>query len=208
MKTRMLIVGCIVCLVALMIFGSCAMTSETRRERKALFQSAESGDYAEVKRLIEVGVDVNHQDTVGYTALMAASEMGHIDIVKLLIEEGADVNHQDDGGYTALRAASEMGHIDIVKLLIEEGADVNAMTVEAHWVGTTIFGRSYDKWTIGGYTALMVASEMGHTGIVKLLIEAGADVNAQADDGYTALRAASLRHKDIATLLIEAGAKE
>jgi len=44
---------------------------------------------------------------------------------------------------------------------------------------------------------------------VKRLIEKGANVNAQTNDGYTALILASrYGHKEIAKLLIEAGAKE
>ena len=161
MKTRMLIVGCIVCLVALMILGSCATTSETRRERKALFQSAESGDYAEVKRLIEEGADVNAHYKYGMSvktwspALMAASHRGHQEIVKLLIEAGADVNALDNygNGYTALMYASLYGHTEVVKLLIEEGADVNVRNIYHH-------------------TALFYAR--GHPGVEGLLKEAGA----------------------------------
>jgi ankyrin repeat protein len=61
----------------------------------------------------------------------------------------------------------------------------------------------------GGYTALMAASEYGHREIVKLLIEAGADVNAADWYGRTALGWA-LRggHTDIVNLLKEAGAHQ
>ena len=167
MKTKLLILGCIVCLVALMILDSCATTPETRRERMALFQSVESGDYAEVKRLVEAGANVNAQDRDGYTALMQASGRGHTEIAKLLIEAGADVNAHDiyvpsRGGVdyelppsTPLMWASLGGHTEIVKLLIEAGADVN----------TT------DN---GGHTALWFASIEGYADIVRLLKEAGA----------------------------------
>ena len=43
-----------------------------------------------------------------------------------------------------------------------------------------------------GVTALMMASEKGHTEIVKLLLDKGADVNAKIkSDGVTALMMAS-----------------
>ncbi len=158
MKTRTLVY--ILILITVLIFaGSCATTSQRLR------WSAESGDYAEVKRLIEEGADVNTQDQdLGWTALELASGKGHIEVVKLLIEEGANVNAQDqDGlGWTALISASYHGHPEIVKLLIDKGADVNAQ----------------DYY---GYTALMYALEHGHTfggrvwvEIARLLREAGA----------------------------------
>ncbi|PTB65863.1 ankyrin, partial [Trichoderma citrinoviride] len=58
-------------------------------------------------------------------------------------------------------------------------------------------------------TVLQSAAESGHMNIVKLLLSAGADVNAEpADDGGgTALRAAAGEgHLDIVKLLLEAGA--
>jgi len=76
-----------------------------------------------------------------------------------------------------------------VKKNIDKGANVNAINL----------------W---GNTALMEASSNGHTEIVKLLIEQGADVNAQPKlNGITALMLASSNgHTEIAKLLIKAGA--
>ena len=55
--------------------------------------------------------------------------------------------------------------------------------------------------------ALSRAAWNGHNDIEKMLIEAGADVNKQYNDGMTALyKAAENGHNDIAKILIEAGA--
>ena len=55
----------------------------------------------------------------------------------------------------------------------------------------------------------MIASLKGHTELAQLLMEAGADVNAQAAEGVTALMFASGKgHTGIVELLKKAGAKE
>jgi len=54
----------------------------------------------------------------------------------------------------------------------------------------------------------MTAKE-GHTEVVKLLLEKGAEVNARANNGFTALGEAKKKgHIDIVQLLEKAGAKE
>ena len=59
------------------------------------------------------------------------------------------------------------------------------------------------------YTVLMIASKMGYTEIVKLLLNAGADVNAQNDVGRTAMMIATEEgHNEMIQLLKEASDKE
>ena len=109
----------------------CAITSKTKESKEDIklgvfFHSVMSGDFAEVKRLIDAGADVNAQTNEGTTALMYASAAGRTEIAELLIEEGTDVNAQTKGGVTALMFASMMGETEAAQLLIETGADINA----------------------------------------------------------------------------------
>ncbi len=48
-----------------------------------------------------------------------------------------------------------------------------------------------DAQSNDGGTALMLASQLGHPEVAKLLVEAEADVDAQDNDGFAALMAAS-----------------
>jgi ankyrin repeat protein len=85
MKTRTHISILILVLAVMVITGKSATASDT----EVLLKSVKSGDYAEVKRIIGAGADVNAQDNVGRTALMRASSHGHQEFSKLLIEAGA-----------------------------------------------------------------------------------------------------------------------
>jgi ankyrin repeat protein len=66
---------------------------------------------------------------------------------------------------------------------------------------------SVNQRGIFGNTPLAVASGWGDLEAVRLLIGAGADVNAKVEDNDTALhRAVSFQHKDVIELLLSSGA--
>jgi ankyrin repeat protein len=55
----------------------------------------------------------------------------------------------------------------------------------------------------------MRAADYGHAEVVELLLKSGADVNAQNENGVTAMRLATLKgHTQIILLLQTAGVKE
>jgi ankyrin repeat protein len=157
----------------------------------ALIQAAENRGYNIVKQLLAApNIDVNMKSkgierlswskSRELSALVAAVRNNKPDIVKLLLDNGADVNTKDGKRITVLDSAAANGHTTIVELLLYKGARVNK------------------KSGIRGSTALISAARRGHTNrdpyqastttyIVKLLIDAGADVNAQNSIGRTAL---------------------
>jgi len=90
--------------------------------------------------------------------------------------------------------ASENGDVKEVRRLIDTGAYVNARDGSI-------------RNSIRNYTALILASRYGHIEIVKLLIVAGADVNAKGGIGNTALQGASrYGHTEMVKLLRAVGA--
>ena len=75
-----------------------------------------------IKRLVEIGYDINAEDMHGWTAFISACSYGYIELIPYLCENGALVNKRDKWGRTALHQASQNGHSDVVRELIRYGA--------------------------------------------------------------------------------------
>ena len=119
-------------------------------KRTPLHTAAYRDGAAVLKWLIDAGVDVNKQNSIGITALQYAAQEGHTRIVMDLIKAGADVNLAMEKGVTPLHQAAHKGHDGIVVALITAGADINKVTTH-------------------GKTALGYAEQQKHEKIVKLL---------------------------------------
>jgi hypothetical protein len=103
----------------------------------------------------------------------------------------------------ALIRAAAKGDVDGVRKTLSSGALVNSYHID----GCVGFGDD-----ASGYTALMWASQAGHVGVVKLLIESKADLNLEcrnlAERGRTSLYMAVIyRQEAVVKLLVKAGAK-
>ena len=124
-------------------------------KRTPLHTAAYRDGAAVLKWLIDAGVDVNKQNSIGITALQYAAQEGHTRIVMDLIKAGADVNLAMEKGVTPLHQAAHKGHDGIVVALITAGADIHKVTTH-------------------GKTALGYAERHNHEKIVKLLKHFGA----------------------------------
>jgi len=86
---------------------------------------------AVIKRLLEVGSDVNKVTDGGNTPLQEAALQGNLEIVNLLLAGGADVNFKNEYSETALMVASlKNGNPVVVEALVTAGADVLATDVD------------------------------------------------------------------------------
>ncbi|KAF7043071.1 hypothetical protein CFC21_052506 [Triticum aestivum] len=136
---------------------------------------------------LDHGADTEKLNSEGYTPLHFATNQGYVDIVELLLSKGANPDGLSHGG-TALHVAANNGHDDIiVKVLLDHHAD--------------------HKIALSGTdsTALVIATAACSLKCVKLLLEAGADVDGIGKD--TPLIIAALAGStDILKCLVLAGA--
>lgn len=100
-------------------------------ERK-LRLAAQQGDYREVLKLLDEGINPNRGDDKGRTALHFAITKGFREIVQLLLDRGADVNQKDGIGNTPLHLAAIGSHISMVTTLLEAGANVQVLDRGGH----------------------------------------------------------------------------
>lgn len=94
---------------------------------------------------LERGVDVNHKDNYGNTALILNTQNRcYKGIVKELVHAGADINAIDNNGNNALYYALEYGNQEVARFLIKKGADYNRANNKGVTPAQLIVEKGYD----------------------------------------------------------------
>uniref|UniRef100_A0ACD6A0G3 Uncharacterized protein n=1 Tax=Avena sativa TaxID=4498 RepID=A0ACD6A0G3_AVESA len=186
-----------------------------------LHSAAIGGSLPVCRYLVEdLRLDVDDAGPQGETTLTFAIGRQNVDLVRYFLDQGADVHKVNDSGSTPLNfAAATRGCCEIVELLLSKGADVD----EIHFGGTALHlaanhglddtmkvlldHHADHKITLGGsgYTALFIATAMCSLKCVKLLLEAGADVDGACKE-TPLMVAATAGSTDILKCLVLAGA--
>jgi ankyrin len=190
-----------------------------------IYIAATDGSVPLLRRLLDAKADVNTVDATGDTILMAAVRSENPEAVRLLIERGARVNDTEPGvKHTALMWAARLNQTDIMRLLLTAGASAEAATRVgpkptarpqgagggSHGVGIVRGGvppQGEQQPAAGGMTPLLFAARDGNLDAAKLLVEAGARINAPDPNGITPLiMAITNTHVAVAQFLAEQGA--
>ena len=173
----------------------------------ALFEATREKQTEVVRILLKNRADAN-QSAPGksYTALHMAASNGALEIVSVLIEFGANVNLLSSfpGEYSALYAAARHANAQIVSKLIRAGADVNLLVKDSG--ETALMGAAMrPNYFVDSTDKPRLLRRQLET--ISLLIQAGANINAVADNGNTALlNAVRFSGGDQVRLLIAYGA--
>src|SRR5215213_1047518 len=159
-----------------------------------LHAAAARDDADAIRRLAAAGAYLNARDGNGRTPLHVAVFQGHRTAARTLLASGADPALLDSQRYDAVMIAAVRDDAAMVEALIAGGASAALVT------------SVYDG------TALIAAAHLGHDGIVRELIRAGAPLDHVNNLGWTALIEAVVlgdgghRHTQTVRALLEAGA--
>ncbi|MES2687696.1 MAG: ankyrin repeat domain-containing protein [Pseudomonadota bacterium] len=159
-----------------------------------LHAAAQKGDAAAITRLAAAGASLNARDGNGRTPLHVAAFARQRQAIRALVQAGADINLLDKDRYDAVTIASVADDEETLHALLALGASAKQATSR------------YDG------TALIAAAHLGHDGVVRQLIAAGAPLDHVNNLHWTAaieavvLGDGGLRHQKTLKALIEAGA--
>ena len=152
-----------------------------------------------VRKLVGSGADVlvtaedvssAWSSVYSVSVLAAACEGGHLEVVKLLIEAGADVDVQGrERRNGPLIAACGSGNAELVQLLVNVGSGSEA-------------GKDGGVWVDG----LVKAAGVGPVDVVRVLLDAGVDVDGVGNGSTALIDAVWNGRVDVVRVLVEGGA--
>ncbi|XP_023265917.1 histone-lysine N-methyltransferase EHMT2-like [Seriola lalandi dorsalis] len=134
-----------------------------------LHHAAKLGSLEIVSMLLETGqVDVNAQDSGGWTPIIWAAEHKHVDVIRALLNRGADVTINDKELNVCLHWAAYAGNVDIAELVLNAGCSLASVNMH-------------------GDTPLHIAAREGYLECVTLFLSRGADIDIMNREGDTPL---------------------
>lgn len=153
---------CLALAVAVLAPAALAQVQPSATEAAAyrgLLAKAHRGDVTGLEQAIAAGAPLNARDSHGRTALHIATFARQQGVIRALARAGSDLNLLENDRYDAVTIAAVADDEDTLRLLLSLGAKAGQVTSR------------YDG------TALIAAAHLGHDGVVRQLIKAGAPLD-------------------------------
>lgn len=183
------------------------------RQEKNIIGLVIKNDVQGVEKMLKNGINVNMEDNGKRSLLLIATNKGYYEMAKLLVKYGADVNQQAENLDNPFLYAGASGQTDLVQLFLRNGAKFDIFNryygsalipaCERGYVETVRLLANTKNYPINhvnrlGWTALMEAIVLGdgsekYQQIVRLLKDAGAELDIPDHDGITPLQHAQKR---------------
>lgn len=190
----MLLSALVLSTIGSVVHAQVAPSAAEAARYQGLHAAAQAGDAASVTRIAAAGANLNARDAHGRTPLHVATFARQRGAIQAMARAGADLNLLEHDRYDAVTIASVANDEETLRLLLSLGASARQVTSR------------YDG------TALIAAAHLGHAGVVRQLIAAGAPLDHVNNLHWTAviesivLGDGGARHQDTLRALIEAGA--
>jgi hypothetical protein len=171
-----------------------APTAAETAAYRGLHAAAARGDMATLTQLLSAKADINQRDAYGRTPLHVATFAKQRAAVRALIQAGADTGALENDRYDAVTIAAVADDEETLRTLLSLGSSAKLVTSR------------YDG------TALIAAAHLGHDGVVRQLIAAGAPLDHVNNLHWTSaiesivLGNGGARHQATLRALVEAGA--
>uniref|UniRef100_A0A6Q2Z324 Euchromatic histone-lysine N-methyltransferase 2 n=1 Tax=Esox lucius TaxID=8010 RepID=A0A6Q2Z324_ESOLU len=147
--------------------GACVY--QTEDGYTGLHHASKLGNLEIVTLLLETGqVDINAQDSGGWTPIIWAAEHKHIQVIRALLNRGADVTLKDKEMNVCLHWASFAGCAEIAEMVLNAGCPLSSVNMH-------------------GDTPLHIAAREGFFECVTLFLSRGADIDIMNREGDTPL---------------------
>ena len=186
----------LLCVLALSIPASAqvAPSASELASYTGLHAAAAKGDAAEIERLVKAAAPIEARDSYGRTPLHVAAFLSQQDAARTLMRLGANPNALEAQKYDIVTITSVANDVPMLKVAL--GGGNSAANITSPYQGT----------------ALIAAAHLGHDDVVRILIDAKAQLDHVNNLGWTALIESIVlgdggkRHVACLAALVKAGA--